>query len=106
MAGQIPSPGRAPQARSRKRNDDSWLMDTTHDRESIEQALAEFKFRDDANAAHPTSGVSVVKTLGKVPKEFQPLQTPGCLFDVLDMNGHWVDRMMLLPAKTSTGVKV
>jgi len=39
----------------------------------------------------------VVKTLGRVPKEGETFEAQGYVFEVLDMDRHRVDKVLVLP---------
>ncbi len=69
------------------------------DLESVEKALLGFKFGGHAYTEYQTLAGFVVKTLGHVPKEGETFETQGYIFEVLDMDRHRVDKVLVMPSK-------
>jgi putative hemolysin len=99
VVGEFPSQGERAKPEAKARNDGSWLIDAMIDLQSVERALRGFKFGGDAYTEYQTLAGFVVKTLGHVPKEGETFETQGYIFEVLDMDHHRVDKVLVLPAK-------
>ena len=99
IVGEFPTQGERAQPEARKRDDGSWLIDAMIDLEAVEKALPGFKFGGDATAAYQTLAGFVVKQLGRVPKEGETFEAQGYIFEVLDMDRHRVDKVLVLPSK-------
>jgi putative hemolysin len=105
VVGEFPSQGERAKPEARKRDDGSWLIDAMIDLEAVEQALPGFKFAGEDHSEYQTLAGFVVKTLGHVPKEGETFETQGYLFEVLDMDRHRVDKVLVLPVKPAALVK-
>jgi putative hemolysin len=101
VVGEFPTQGERAKPEARKRDDGSWLIDAMIDLEAVEKALPGFKFRGNAYNEYQTLAGYVVKTLGRVPKEGETFEEQGYVFEVLDMDRHRVDKVLVLPAKGS-----
>jgi putative hemolysin len=102
VVGEFPSQGERAKPEAKKREDGSWLIDAMIDLEAVERALPGFKFGGVAYSEYQTLAGFVVKSLGHVPKEGETFEAQGYLFEVLDMDRHRVDKVLVLPLKRST----
>jgi putative hemolysin len=102
VVGEFPSQGERAKPEARKRDDGSWLIDAMIDLEAVERALPGFKFGGAAYSEYQTLAGFIVKSLGHVPKEGETFEAQGYLFEVLDMDRHRVDKVLVLPLKRST----
>ncbi|MBE0541795.1 MAG: HlyC/CorC family transporter [Verrucomicrobia bacterium] len=100
VVGEFPTQGERAKPEARKREDGTWLIDAMIDLEGVERALPGFKFGGDAYSEYQTLAGYVVKTLGHVPKEGETFEVQGYVFEVLDMDRHRVDKVLVLPAKS------
>jgi putative hemolysin len=105
VVGEFPTQGERAKPEARKRDDGSWLIDAMIDLEAVEKALPGFKFGVDAYTEYQTLAGFVVKTLGHVPKEGETFEAQGYVFEVLDMDRHRVDKVLVLPSKSATPPK-
>ncbi len=101
IVGEFPTQGERAKPEAKKRDDGSWLIDAMIDLEAVEKALAGFKFGVGAYSEYQTLAGFVVKTLGHIPKEGETFETQGYVFEVLDMDRHRVDKILVLPSKGS-----
>lgn len=69
------------------------------DLEAVEKALLGLKFGGDAYTEYQTLAGFVVKALGHVPKEGETFEAQGYVFEVLDMDRHRVDKVLVMPSK-------
>jgi putative hemolysin len=98
VVGEFPSQGERAKPAAKKRDDGSWLIDAMIDLESVEKALPGFKFGH-GHTEYQTLAGFVVKQLGHVPKEGETFESQGYIFEVLDMDRHRVDKVLVLPTK-------
>lgn len=98
VVGEFPSQGERSKPEARKRDDGSWLIDAMIDLEAVERALPGFKFGGDAYTEYQTLAGFVVKTLGRVPREGETFEAQGYIFEVLDMDRHRVDKVLVMPS--------
>ncbi|HXJ59981.1 MAG TPA: hemolysin family protein [Verrucomicrobiae bacterium] len=101
IVGEWPSPDERAKPGAKKRDDGSWLIDALLDLDAVERALPGFKFGNDAYTEYQTLAGFVVKTLGHVPKEGETIEAQGYVFEVLDMDHHRVDKVLVIPRKTT-----
>jgi putative hemolysin len=103
VVGEFPTQGERAKPEAKKRNDGSWLIDAMIDLHSVEKALPGFKFGGNAYGEYQTLAGFVVKALGHVPKEGETFEAQDYVFEVLDMDRHRVDKVLVLPIKSSPG---
>jgi len=99
VVGEFPTQGERAKPEAKKRDDGSWLIDAMIDLESVEKALPGVKFGGNAYSEYQTLAGFVVKALGHIPKEGETFETQGYIFEVLDMDRHRVDKVLVMPAK-------
>ena len=75
------------------------LRKTTFGHEAVENALPGLKFGSDAYTEYQTLAGYVVKTLGHAPKEGETFEAQGYVFEVLDMDRHRVDKVLVMPVR-------
>jgi putative hemolysin len=85
-----------------RRTDGSWLIDAMIEIERIEQALPGFTVEDSANKDYQTLAGYVVKRLGHMPREGETFEAQGYVFEVLDMDRHRMDKVLVLPVSPAT----
>jgi putative hemolysin len=98
IIGEFPTQGERAKPEAKKRPDGSWLIDAMIDLDSVQRALTGFKFDGGAHSEYQTLAGFVVKQLGHVPKEGETFESQGYVFEVLDMDRHRVDKVLVLPA--------
>ena len=101
VVGEFPSQGQRAKPEAKKREDGSWLIDAMIDLPAVERALPGFKFGGDAYNEYQTLAGFMVKTLGHVPKEGETFETQGYVFEVLDMDRHRVDKVLVIPINSA-----
>ncbi|MBM3839040.1 MAG: HlyC/CorC family transporter [Verrucomicrobia bacterium] len=106
IVGRFPSQGERAKPEAKKRDDGSWLIDAMIDLEAVEKALPGFKFGGGAYTEYQTLAGFVVKTLGRVPREGETFEAEGYIFEVLDMDRHRVDKVLVMPTKTMPPQKI
>jgi putative hemolysin len=81
---------------AKKRDDGSWLVDGMLDLDSVQQALPGFKLSSEAMGDTQTLAGFMMKAFGHVPREGEQLQAHGYTFEVLDMDRHRIDKVLVL----------
>lgn len=96
IIGELPSLDARSRPNAKKRDDGTWIIDGMLDLESVEKALPGFKSAasDDAQ----TLAGYMMKAFGRVPAEGDQLKVDGYIFEVLDMDRHRIDKVLVLPA--------
>ena len=98
IVGDFPSQDERAKPSVASRPDGSLLIDAMIDIERVEQALR-IKIGDDASKDYQTLAGFVVKQLGHLPKEGETFEKQGYVFEVLDMDRHRVDKVLVIPMK-------
>lgn len=99
VVGEFPTPDERAKPEAKKRDDGSWLIDAMIEIEAVERALPGFKLSDSDTTDYQTLAGFVLKRLGHVPKEGETLSEQGYVFEVLDMDGHRVDKVLVVSEK-------
>jgi putative hemolysin len=101
IVGDFPSQQERAQPSAVARPDGSWLIDAMIDMERLERALPGFKPASSAGKDYQTLAGFVVKRLGHLPREGETFEEQGYIFEVLDMDRHRVDKVLVVPGKTT-----
>ena len=104
IVGDLPSePGEEPSIV--RREDGSWLMDGTLDLETVLRTLGDDSLLSDEDRQHyHTLGGLAMLALGRVPKTGDVFERGGYRFEVVDMDGNRVDRVLVsrVPSSSAT----
>lgn len=101
VVGELPSQDDRLKPDIRLRPDGTWLADALVDIGRVEELLPGFQADPVAERDYETLAGYVVKQLGRVPHEGDLVQTPRYLFEVLDMDLHRVDKVLITRAPGS-----
>lgn len=101
IIGELPSQDERLKPRAVRRDDGSWLVDGMLEAEEFERCIPDFKLHSVAERDYQTFAGFIVKHLGYVPREGEKIQLHGFLVEVIDMDGHRVDKVLLMPFKPS-----
>jgi putative hemolysin len=103
VVGEFPSPDQRAKPAAKKRDDGSWLIDAMIEIETLERTLPGFRIREGAGADYQTLAGFVLKHFGHVPHEGETFAEQGYLFEVLDMDSHRVDKVLVMPVHPPGG---
>lgn len=98
IVGDFPSQDERAKPAIAARPDGSWLIDAMIEVERVEQALPGFKSDDPTGKDYQTLAGFIVKRLGHLPKEGETFEEQGYVFEILDMDRHRVDKVLVMPA--------
>lgn len=101
VVGEFPSQAERAKPSAHQRHDGSWLVDAMIEIERLERVLPGFKSGDDDNKDFQTLAGFVVKQLGRLPREGETFEFQGYVFEVLDMDRHRVDKILIMPRPLS-----
>ena len=105
LVGEFPSLEERARPQIKQREDGSWLIDAMIELERVEAALPGFRLNAAQNKDYQTLAGFVVKELGHLPREGETVEAQGYVFEVLDMDRHRVDKVLVMPARRdSSGV--
>jgi len=99
IIGELPSLDERAKPRAVRREDGSWLVDGMFEIEEFERCLPEFKLPAEAERDYETFGGFIMKHLGHVPHEGEAFELHGYHIEVIDMDGHRVDKVLLMTLK-------
>jgi putative hemolysin len=107
IVGDFPSQDERAKPAVLARPDGSWLIDAMIGIERVEQSLPGFSVGDRADKDYQTLAGFAVKRMGCLPKEGDTFEEQGYIFEILDMDRHRVDKVLVVPSKkpNSTAVK-
>jgi putative hemolysin len=103
IMGDLPSLDERAKPEARLRPDGSWLIDAMISVDRLEKVLPDIRFGDDDSRDYQTLAGFVVKQLGHVPKEGETFESQGYVFEVLDMDRHRVDKVLLMRVPRESG---
>lgn len=94
LVGDVPSLNEAAETEAQQREDGSWLMDGLMD---VDAALALVGAADDPEqrGSYQTLGGFVVNQLGRVPQAADTFEWKNLTFEVMDMDGNRVDKILV-----------
>jgi putative hemolysin len=99
IVGDFPSQDERARPAAQQRPDGTWLIDAMIEIEGVERALPGFMVEDSASKDYQTLAGYVVKRLGHMPREGETFEAHGYVFEVLDMDRHRVDKVLVMPAR-------
>ncbi|HWI55748.1 MAG TPA: hemolysin family protein [Bacillota bacterium] len=103
IVGDFPSPDERAKPAAMRRADGTWLIDALIEIEQVESVLPGFKTQDPDSKNYQTLAGFIIKHLGHVPKEGETLESQGYIFEVLDMDAHRIDKVLVMPRQLQPG---
>jgi putative hemolysin len=103
IVGDFPSAEERLKPKAVRRSDGSWLLDAMMEIEQVEKILPGLTFGDEESKDYQTLAGFIVKHLNRVPKEGEVFETQGYVFEILDMDRHRVDKVLIMPAREGGG---
>ena len=102
IVGEMPALGDRHKPKALRRDDGSWLVDGMLDASDFERTVADFPLHPAHQRDYETFAGFIVKHLGHVPAEGESFRHAGYLVEVIDLDGHRVDKVALIPLKNLT----
>jgi putative hemolysin len=97
IIGELPASNERARPRALRRDDGSWLVDGMIEADEFERVVAGFRLHTGAERDYHTFAGFIVKHLGRVPSEGDAFQLHGYHIEIIDMDNHRVDKVLLLP---------
>lgn len=86
----------------RKRDDGSWIVDAMISLEDFKEATGiKGKFPDEGSRRFTTISGFIMRKLGRIPVEGDRIDCLGHIFEVMDMDGHRMDKVLVMPKLNS-----
>ena len=95
LVGEVPDEDEPAEEAIVRREDGSWLVDGMLAAEELKERLGLQVLPGEEKADYQTVGGMVMDTLGRVPAEGDRLEWEGYSFEVLDMDGRRVDKVLI-----------
>jgi putative hemolysin len=99
LVGEVPDEDEPPEEPIVRREDGSWLVDGLLAAEELKERLALEELPSEEKADYQTVGGMVMDTLGRVPAEGDRFEWEGYSFEVMDMDGRRVDKVLMVPTR-------
>ena len=99
VLGDIQSPDQRLQPEAKRRDDGSWLIDGLYDIDALKDKLGgSISFEPEHGREYQTLAGFIVTQLAHVPSEGEFFDWHGCRFEIIDMDRHRVDKILVTPA--------
>lgn len=102
IVGELPAAGQLPKASMVEREDGSWLVDGILALQDFKESVGIDHLPDDDRGHFHTVGGFVLTHFGKIPKAGDRFDIQGLRFEVVDMDGFRVDKVMVTPPPRET----
>lgn len=86
-----------------RREDGSWLIDGMLDLDGVKRAIGLKALAGDEEESYHTLGGLAMRALGRVPRTGDVFEQQGFRFEVVDMDGNRVDRVLVSRRPAATG---
>lgn len=97
IVGDLPSLEDMEEPKIIQRGDGTWLLDGALDIHEFQDRFDQKKLPDEASSNFHTLGGFVMYTLGHIPKSGECFEAGGLRFEVMDMDGPRVDKVLVIP---------
>jgi putative hemolysin len=101
IVGDVVVPGSPEQADVVRREDGSMLIDGMVSVDMLKEVLAVKELPDEDEGAYQTLGGFVMAQLGHIPSVAEHFQWNGFRFEVMDMDGRRIDKVLVVPPDAS-----
>jgi putative hemolysin len=103
IVGYIPSAGEPVQPQATRRDDGSWLVDGLLHIDELKEIFELDKMPEGAYSVYHTVGGFVISQLRTIPSPGQSFRWENLRFEVLDMDGRRVDKVLVTPIQEAAG---
>lgn len=100
IVGDIPESGRSDEPEATRREDGSWLIDATYDIDEFKELSKLDDLPHEEETEFQTIGGFVVTHFGRIPSTGEWFEHEGWRFEVVDMDRHRVDKVLVAPPAT------
>jgi len=97
IVGELPSGDQPRRNEARKRPDGSWLVDAILSVDEFREAVSIGELPDEKEGAYETVGGFVIHHFGRIPVEGDHFEFGGFKFEVIDMDRHRIDKILVIP---------
>jgi len=105
VVGDVPMAGGVLEEKAVRREDGSWLIDGLMPIDEFKDLLAIADMPGEADGVFRTVAGFVLARLGRVPKPADAFDWGGIRFEVMEMDGRRIDKVLVVPAKDDGAMK-
>lgn len=102
VVGDVPMAGGLLEEKAVRRADGSWLMDGLIPIDELKDTLDISDMPGEGEGTYRTLAGFVLSRLGRVPKPADAFEWDGMRFEVLDMDGRRIDKVLVVPSTTGS----
>lgn len=103
IVGEMPSTEGDDEPQAVRREDGSWLLDGLVPIDEVRSLLRVQAFPNEEQGSYHTLGGFMMMQLGRIPRTADYLELAGYRFEVMDMDGRRVDKVLITPQGRTTG---
>lgn len=103
LVGEMPDIGEVVEPLVRIRDDGSWLIDGRIVIEDLKEAIEIDELPDEYTGGYATLGGLLVYEMRKIPKEGDKVQIEDYTFEIIDMDGNRIDKVMVKKEEKNEG---
>ena len=101
LVGDIAAPGDSDQPASVRRADGSWLIDGMTPFDEVADLIGMPRMPDEEAVYYTTLGGFMMTQLKRIPSPSDAVMVDGYKFEVMDMDGRRVDKVLIVPPETA-----
>ena len=102
LVGDLPSRGESVEPPAVRREDGSWLVDGTMPLDELRELVAVPRHPGEERAAFKTLGGFLMHRLGRIARTGDRVEWGELRFEVVDMDGHVIDKVLITPPPTKS----
>ncbi len=106
IVGDIPAIDEPDEPKAVKRKDGTWLIDGFLSVEKFKYLFDISELPEEESNDYSTMGGFVMVYLGKIPEVAETFKWNGFLFEIVDMDGHQIDKILLTPLKENSTTEI
>lgn len=99
IVGEMPSKDQPKRFQAKKRDDGSWLIDAMLEIDEFKKIFGFKELPGEAEEEYQTVGGFAIHRFGRIPVEGDKFEFGGYTFEVIDMDRHKLDKILLTPVK-------
>jgi putative hemolysin len=99
IVGDMPATGKPAEPGARQREDGSWLLDGLMPMDEFKDLFQLKKLPEEETGIYQTLGGFMMTQLGRIPEPADHFEWQGMRFEVLDMDGKRVDKVLVAPPR-------
>jgi putative hemolysin len=95
IVGEIPAMDEPDEPKAIQRSDGSWLIDGAISIDEFKEILEVKALADEEREVYQTLAGFILNYLGKIPDTGESFQSGNLIFEVVDMDGHHIDKVLV-----------